>query len=438
MEVKKKIDLSYQFKFPPFEVIKYKHVLLVVIPSTGNWIVLDSDTHLQFFKLLQSVPLEKALVQFEGEYSVAQNVVTQVIARHLEDTQTTVKTKNLSLHLHLTNACNLRCPHCYMSSGTLTREELHTDEIRQLLTNFAHHGGQELVLTGGEIMVHKDLISIITWAHDLGLEIELLTNGVLWKEQDIQIVAPMVRSVQISVDGFDEAENSRVRGIGNFQKALDVVRIFLQHGVYTRIAVTPLLEHSYASKAPQYIEFIKKLQQQYGYERFSVTLSGIMLDGRDNTFSNEAKQHYLETSKSIFEQAFDYNEDDPFIKFHQELGIEDNCRYGHLVVNANGDVYTCPSMTHLTSFANIRRDSFDDIMRRAEIARKSSHIDSIAPCKDCAVRYICGGGCRIELYTKLCNGDTCEDGDVPRRKCTAKDKQLVYEQMLRTNEALFR
>ena len=39
------------------------------------------------------------------------------------------KKDEVSLHLYLTNACNLRCPHCYMNAGKTGDNELTYEEI---------------------------------------------------------------------------------------------------------------------------------------------------------------------------------------------------------------------------------------------------------------------------------------------------------------------
>ena len=81
------------------------------------------------------------------------------------------------MHLYLTNACNLRCPHCYMSAGTVLEDELSKEEVELLLMEFASHGGNRLVLSGGEVCMRKDLIEIVKCAKKHNLNTSILTNG---------------------------------------------------------------------------------------------------------------------------------------------------------------------------------------------------------------------------------------------------------------------
>jgi radical SAM protein with 4Fe4S-binding SPASM domain len=73
-----------------------------------------------------------------------------------------------------------------------------------------------------------------------------------------------------------------------------------------------------------------------------------------------------------------------------------------LGVAANGDVYPCDSFFGIEEFkaGNIRENSILDIWRESPVI-KSFHdisIEKIEGCRDCELKYICGGGCLQENY----------------------------------------
>ena len=438
MEIRKNIDKTYIFNLPEIEIIPYKDLFLAVTPRTGNWLVLKNRKQVEFLSLLKGQSLGDALASFEGIYEDAREVITQIVAKHLEDTNTMIKTKESSMHLYLTNACNLKCPHCYMDSGEKLDKELSTEEIISLLTNFSNYGGKSVCLSGGEISLRKDLVVIIRHAYDLGIDVELLTNGVLWTNELINACAPYIKNVQISIDGYNEEENARIRGRGSFERALKTVERFLSQKIPTRVAITPMVETDFEKKAESYISFIKELYARYGEDLFSVTVSGDILDGRDMIFSFEEKNKHARSVEYIFQEVFNATRDDAFVRFHRELGIEDNCIYGNLVVGASGEVFACPAIGTLKPFANLRTNSFSEVMQLSEIGKRASHIDNVEPCKNCSVRYICGGGCRIKLYSHLESGSVCSNGEIPIYHCTKEIKYAVYEQMIRTHQQLYR
>lgn len=54
--------------------------------------------------------------------------------------------------LELTNACNLRCKHCYSCAGDALGNELTCDEIRTTLKDIYELGTFEIELGGGELL----------------------------------------------------------------------------------------------------------------------------------------------------------------------------------------------------------------------------------------------------------------------------------------------
>lgn len=75
-----------------------------------------------------------------------------------------------------------------------------------------------------------------------------------------------------------------------------------------------------------------------------------------------------------------------------------NCGYGNLSFSSNGNIYLCNRVDELKPFANIN-DDLGEVLHKANEFNKQSSVDFISPCKHCSVRYICGGGCRIDEYS---------------------------------------
>ena len=85
---------------------------------------------------------------------------------------------------NLTKKCNLRCEHCYISAGRITREEaegeLTTDEALAVVDQLCEVNPEALlILTGGEPLLRKDVFEIASYASKKGLWPVVGTNGVL-------------------------------------------------------------------------------------------------------------------------------------------------------------------------------------------------------------------------------------------------------------------
>ena len=66
-----------------------------------------------------------------------------------------------------------------------------------------------------------------------------------------------------------------------------------------------------------------------------------------------------------------------------------------------------------------------------------SNINNLLPCKDCELKYICGGGCRIIHFNGFTDYSERHTNILPKRECNIAIKEEFYELMIRTNRFLF-
>lgn len=437
MKKQVQIDIGKKYDFPnTIEVVKHKDVWLAIAVETACWIVLNNESQLAFFNLLRRKTIASSLEEFSGILQDAQWVLVQLEARQFCSNECHPY-KETNCMVYLTNECNMRCPHCFLSAGTSKQNELSTEEIKNFLRNIKSNGINSVTFSGGEIALRPDLIDIIKFASLLDLSVNLLTNGVLWKDDMIKAVAPLIKSIQISIDGYCEEDNARVRGRGNFQKALKAVDGFMRHGVLTQIAITPMPDSALVSKMGAYAEFAKSLKAKYNNSpKLKILFTSGFMDGRSISLTSEQRESYRNTMNKVMnmylnEDARDY----PFILDHQSRRIMTNCSYGSLNIASDGDVYIC-SRTGLMPIANLRTDSMDEIMRKAKMAAELSEINNLQPCSKCHLKYICGGGCRVEEFPSMKTGPyTLKER--PRRFCDKSIKEEFYDLMIRTNKHIF-
>lgn len=415
----------------------YKGKYLVISPETANWITLENEEQWQFFQLLTSFDLGNALKQFHGKYSNAQYTVMQIVAKHFDNQAVRLKNNGGSMQIYLTNECNMRCPHCYMFAGLKKSHELSTNEILDIIKTFKRHGGNTIVFSGGEIALRKDLYEILEYSHNLGISNEILTNGTLWSPELVQKVSPMVARVQISIDGYNEATNSRIRGKGNFSRALKTVGLFYDTRVDTEIAVTPYLDKNLAEDYQCYVNFAHELNEKYHRANFLVKFTFDVLNGREIHVSEKQEKDYQNIVTKIYNELYGDFIDKPFLEFHKHGGIENNCDYGNIAISADGNVCLCPIIPEMKPVGNIRINSFDELLDIAQKARSLSDINNLSPCKDCELKYICGGDCRIRHFSGFKENDLTKIA-TSKRVCSQEHKNKFYDMMLRLNENMYR
>ena len=432
------IDIKKKYIFPEIiRLIHYKSKIIVISVETACWIVLDNVNQLSFFNLLKTYTIQDAIELFKGSQADVQSVLIQIEARKFESKQVN-RTPYKQLQIYLTNQCNLRCPHCYMYANNARNNELSTDEIKYIFKEFHKSGGENVILTGGEISLRKDLIEIIKCANNIGLKIELLTNGTLWSDSDINTIAPLISRIQISIDGFSEENNSKVRGKGNFQKALETIDKFITKNTPVEIAITPLYNDNLKNEYIQYAHFGKFMKNKYRDYNLKIKYTTSLLDGRDLNLSLSQKEEYRIIMNKV--QELYYNEDItdyPFINSHKRRIIFDNCAFGCMNISSIGEVYACSVIPKLQAIGNIRKEPFKEILEKLNRARNFSNINNLQPCKQCELKYICGGGCRIIFFNGFTDYEDTKINVSPERKCDENIKHEFYELMIRTNHFLF-
>lgn len=438
-QVNRHIDLSKRYKFPShISIVHFRDKILAIAVDTARWIVLDNEVQLTFFNILQEQTIADAIEISKAEKSDIIKVITQIEARHLEEipkNRVSVNGRSM-IHLYITNACNLRCPHCYMFAGEKIENELTLNEIKGLISNFGKHKIGLVTLSGGEVTTRPDFEEICMFAHEKGVAFEILTNGTIWTDNMICTLGKLAKRIQISIDGFNEEENRRVRGAGNFSRSLSAVDKLIKVGANVEIAITPVFSENLPQKAQSYVDFAKSLEEKY-QGNIKVTFNGDLMDGRDVHLTPEQRDIYLNTVREIENIRHGVNATDmSFVSAMRSDTIKDNCAYGNLSIAANGDVYLCAFLSVLEPVGNIRNMPFEELMKISQQAKQKSNVDNITPCCDCELKYICGGECRIHHFPEMRSSAHKLTAQCAR-KCSIEQKNKFYDMMLRLNEYIF-
>ncbi|MDE7431583.1 MAG: radical SAM protein, partial [Lachnospiraceae bacterium] len=234
------ISSDKHYLFPSnIEIIEYKGKWIVVSVQTANWIVLENIAQYEFFQLLLKFSLGEALSKFNGNDEDAEWVVVQLEARQFEKKEVLFKQAESSAHIYLTNGCNMRCPHCYMFAGEKNIDELSQSEILLVIEELCRAGIKSVVFSGGEPLLKSGFKEYVKLAADSGAKVEVLSNGTLWTTELIEELSPCLSKVQISIDGFDEDSNAKIRGKGNFEKSIRTVNDLLKHNVPVSVVSVP-------------------------------------------------------------------------------------------------------------------------------------------------------------------------------------------------------
>lgn len=392
-------------KFP--EEIVFVEVdgnVLAISPATANWLVLEPAQRQWLEKLRNGAPVGAVsdAAREDGALAGFHSLLRQILAREFAGVngapRLVVDDPKDGIHIYLTNACNLSCTHCYMYSGKPLRNELSSSEWIDVLTEFAVLGGKTVTLSGGEVTTKRGWFDVLRHAHSLGLQVTLLTNGTLWTSADIEAAASLVAEVQISIDGPSEESNALVRGSGVFGPAVRTAVAFANLGVRTSIAMTPTFENL-DSLGPGIRAFADSILSRTAGPLF-IKIGSALIAGRHGSApSEEDAERYWEVAKSASDEIYADSATRNFALGHTPNHGFRNCGFGGLALAADGGAYPCNRVAEVDTEGNVRTDGLRTVLDRVLEAQRATSVDQVEPCRTCEIRYVCGGGCRIEEFS---------------------------------------
>lgn len=146
-------------------------------------------------------------------------------------------------HWEVTYRCNELCVHCYNPGAAHTieetphraRNELTTNEAKQLLDDLVDLGVFRLTLSGGEATLRKDFVELLAYARQLGFQVVIYTNALKMSQAFLATIASLYpASVEISIYGADSAQHDAVTRVpGSFVKSMNNLAHFRRHHIHT-------------------------------------------------------------------------------------------------------------------------------------------------------------------------------------------------------------
>ncbi len=131
------------------------------------------------------------------------------------------------LQIHPTLRCNLRCLHCYSSSGPEQRGELGADLLCDAIVGARAEGYTVVSISGGEPLMYRPLAQLLVQAHACGMLTTVTTNGMLLTQRQLTELSGLLDLLAISLDGPPESHNrmrASPQAFGKMLSRLDGLR----------------------------------------------------------------------------------------------------------------------------------------------------------------------------------------------------------------------
>lgn len=125
--------------------------------------------------------------------------------------------------MELTDACNLRCVHCYIDEDKRDCY-LPYEKCVDFIDEFKRNGGMYLTLTGGEALLHPDFAKIYLHAFTKGLLVTVFTNGSCFTGKILDMLeAYPPYAIEITLYGFSQETYLSATGKNVFLKCVDAI-----------------------------------------------------------------------------------------------------------------------------------------------------------------------------------------------------------------------
>lgn len=194
------------------------------------------------------------------------------------------------LYLYLTEGCNLACRHCWLApkydvDGTKF-PTLDVNLIKQIFAEAKPLGLKAVKLTGGEPLLHPEIIQILEIIKEGKLRLTIETNGLLCTPELVSRIAKHEKAfVSVSIDGASANTHEWVRGVkGSFDAACNAVSYLAEAGLHPQI-IFSVMRHN-VTELPEII----RLGEQLGAKsiKFNIiqpTARGEKMHEQDETLS---------------------------------------------------------------------------------------------------------------------------------------------------------
>ena len=319
-----------------------------------------------------------------------------------------------SLQLDITQACTERCRHCYVPEYNPIF--LQYDKICEVLDEFREMGGIHVSLSGGECMMHKDIIRIIKAIRERDCTVACLSNLTVCTDEIINALVEADGTVQVSLYSMSPAIHDEVtRRRGSWIETMNAILRLRAAQIPVRISC-PCLRINYKGY-PEVMKFAESMKME-------AQTDFIMMGKQDCDTSNLCNRLTLDETKTLLEDVIIKSvpmNSEYFSpgKKAQMLSAEEwkkrkvcGACVDSMCLNANGEYYPCPGFAGVP-LGNCHNDSLHHVWYESEATKRiravtGADFPRCAECKDrdycsvCLCRNFNESGDMFQLADHFC------------------------------------
>lgn len=317
----------------------------------------------------------------------------------------------VNAYIHVTNACNLACSHCYaLAKKPEEAQSMSIEDIQYLVIQAAEAGFSKVLITGGEPLVHPQRTALLKALSDLRQAIKpakLVLRTNLASPLTVTSARQLLYAADdlvVSIDGSPASHDDR-RGKGTYALTVNNLRFLLDlpHNSFINVGLKG------SAVANISIAAALNVEQAEGPEGDAVRnlAKELNLRVRCKAVLPLGRGKSLDPKLSVY-----VSRDDAADVLVNSTHPTATCGLGrNLYIDPAGECYPCYAMMASSHYlGNAINEGLEQVLLGNNNYRKVT-VDSSNRCCICELRYICGGFCRVW------NGN--EDPKVPPPDCSA-------------------
>jgi len=305
--------------------------------------------------------------------------------------------------IFVTYACDLDCVFCDYPQKHLLRkqmgnEELTTQEMKNVISDFHRINTTVIAFTGGEPILRKDILELIEFTSKKGMLTHLSSNGLAFRsyEQTKKVFEAGLDATSISIDSPIETIHDTLRGKqGSFNQVINAIKNVQAYKKNTNskisLTTTTVINEENIDCIDELIDLLRNLGvDQIGFVPDHDLTHNYTPENRKKYLTKRNKR-VLDAIDRLIERA----QTDPIIentigylrliKSHyngMKLPIPCYAGYSTLAVDSWGEIFPCFTFSYMEkSYGNIRSTSLYNFWKKSNGSAKMR--SDASSCRDC-------------------------------------------------------
>lgn len=350
--------------------------------------------------------VDKILKEKDGQ----NDILEELKAMGMKDGVREIKTNNkhlsapLDYYFDYTNACNLKCAHCY-NREYLNCDTMSEEQIEYVIKDMYDNGVMRLHLAGGEpTLFPEKLRKYMETAKKYGIVTSMSSNGTMVTDEigDILMENDVI-SFTISLESANEEKNAKIRGKGSLERAKDGIRKIVEYRRRNdgKFNISIKMSYDVETTEEEFEEMIK-LAIELKVDILKL-INPERCEFHEKGYYSKVAEKYFNVQEIIQNLKEKYKNDiiitvvNSPVNLYCTTGLPNmtGCIGGQELIAINPDGNVTPCLMNKYDLGNIfENKSIKDIYSSDKIL-KYRELISDYDCKECDYHTQCRGGCQV-------------------------------------------